>query len=47
VNQIAAAIVKTLPPIHVQVIRDGRVIQSEDIPLGGVLPLRLVPVTKP
>lgn len=36
-----------LPPIHVQVIRDGKVIESEDVPLGGTLPLRLVPVVSP
>ena len=41
---LAVEVVKRLPPIHVEVIRDGRVTQSEDVFLGGTLPLRLVPV---
>lgn len=32
-----------LPPITVNVIKDGKVIDTEDVFLGGVLPLRLVP----
>ena len=36
---------KTLPPITVQTVKDGKIIQSEQVYLGGVLSLRLVPVT--
>ncbi|MFA6245169.1 MAG: hypothetical protein WC655_29770, partial [Candidatus Hydrogenedentales bacterium] len=45
IDQIAEEITKRLKPIHVQVVKNGKVIQSVDVPLGGTLPLRLVPVS--
>ncbi len=42
-ERLAQEVQKRLPPITVQVIKDGEVIDSEDVFLGGVLPLRLVP----
>ncbi len=35
---------RNLPPIIVQTVKDGKVIESEQVFLGGVLSLRLVPV---
>jgi len=42
-GEVAARLAE-LPPIHVKVIRDGKVIEESDVYLGGTLPLRLVPV---
>jgi len=42
-----AALAARLPPIHVQVIKDGEILETEDVFLGGTLPLRLVPVVQP
>jgi hypothetical protein len=36
-------IARRLPPIRVEVRRDGEVLDSQDVYLGGVLPLELVP----
>ena len=44
VDALAEAVIARLPPIHVQVIRDGKIIEEADVYLGGTLPLRLVPV---
>ena len=44
-DDLAAEVVRRLPPIRVQVIRDGEILEEEDVFLGGTLPLRLVPVT--
>ena len=41
---LAQEVIAKLPPIHVKVIRDGKVIEESDVYLGGTLPLRLVPV---
>jgi len=44
IEELAAVVQRKLPPIHVQIVKNGKVIQSVDVPLGGTLPLRLVPV---
>ncbi len=44
IDDIVAEVIARLPPIHVKVIRDGKVIEEADVYLGGTLPLRLVPV---
>ena len=43
--EVAAAVSK-LPPIHVQVFKGEKLIDEEDVFLGGTLPLRLIPLTK-
>ena len=38
-DDLAAAVLEKLPPIHVQLIRDGKIIKTQDVFLGGTLPL--------
>ena len=45
-DRLAAEVAGRLPPIRVQTQKpDGTVVESQDVYLGGVLPLRLVPVS--
>ncbi len=37
-DDLAAAVEDRLPPIYVQVIRDGKVVKLKAVPLGGTLP---------
>jgi hypothetical protein len=43
-DRITAEVAKRLPPITVQTLKAGKVLAEEKVPLGGVLPLNLVPV---
>ncbi len=43
-DDIVAEVLSRLPPIQFKLIRDGKVIEEEDVYLGGTLLLRLVPV---